>query len=79
MIAEYLQSALRRAHYELEDHVFFAEIPEFQGIVAYGSTLEDCRNQLLEILEGWLIVGIRHGHAFPILEGIDINPFIEAA
>ncbi len=77
MITEYLQAALRKAHYEMEENVFFAEIPGFQGIVASGNTLEDCRTQLLEVLEGWLIIGIRRGHLLPVLEGIDINPILE--
>ncbi|MGA0555729.1 type II toxin-antitoxin system HicB family antitoxin [Larkinella sp. VNQ87] len=77
MIGEYLQSALRKAHYELEEGTFYAEIPGFEGVIAYGDTLEACREQLLDVLEGWLIVGIRHGHKLPIVEGIDLNPALE--
>ena len=79
MIGEYIQSALRRAHYELEDGTFYAEIPGFEGVIAYSDTLETCREQLLDVLEGWLIVGIRHGHKLPVVEGIDLNPAMEMA
>jgi len=79
MIAEYIQSVLRKAHYELEDGTYYAEIPGFEGIVAYGDTLESCREQLIDVLEGWIIVGIRHGHVLPVVNEIDLNPVIETA
>ena len=79
MIAEYIQAALRHAKYELEEGVFYAEVPELSGVLAYGSTLEECRTQLIEVVEGWLIVGIRHGDVIPILDAIDLNPVVEAA
>lgn len=79
MIAEFIQAALRRANYELEEGVFYANVPELPGVLAYGSTLEECRNQLIEVIEGWLIVGIRHGDVIPVLDTIDLNPVIEAA
>ncbi|TAE23238.1 MAG: type II toxin-antitoxin system HicB family antitoxin [Cytophagales bacterium] len=79
MITEYIQQALRKAHYEVEEGMFYGEIPGFDGIVAYGDTLESCREQLIEVLEGWIIVGIRHGHALPVVDEIDLNPVVEAA
>ncbi len=65
MLTDYIQAAMHQAHYELEDGTFYGEIPGFAGIVASGHTLEACREQLQEVLEGWLIVGIRHGHFTP--------------
>ena len=79
MITEYLQSVLKKAHYEFEENTYFAEIPEFEGVLAYGNTLEECREQLLEVLEGWLIVGLRHGHFLPVVDNIDLNSVLEAA
>lgn len=65
MLTDYTQAALRQAHYELEDGTFYGEIPGFAGIVASGETLDACREQLEEVLEGWLIVGTWHGHPLP--------------
>lgn len=79
MIAEFIQAALRRANYEVEEGQFYADVPELPGVLAYGSTLEECRSQLIEVIEGWLIVGIRHGDFIPILDAIDLNPVIETA
>ena len=73
MIAEYIQGALRKAHYELEEGTYFAEIGGFDGVLASGETLEACREELIDVLEGWLIVGIRHGHVLPVVDEIDLN------
>lgn len=79
MITEYIQAMLRKAHYELEEGVYYGEIPGFEGIIAYGDSLELCREQLIEVLEGWLLIGIRHGHPLPIVDSIDLNPVVESA
>ena len=79
MLTEYIQAALRQAHYELEESTFYGEISGFAGIVASGETLEACREQLQEVLEGWLILGIRHGHPLPVVQNIALNPKLEAA
>lgn len=78
MITEYIQAALRRAKYETEDGVYYAEVPELPGVLAYGNTLEECRQQLIEVIEGWLIVGFRHGDRLPVLDAIDLNAVAEA-
>ena len=79
MITEYIQAALRRANYETEDGVYYAEVPELPGVLAYGNTLEECRQQLIEVIEGWLIVGFRHGDRLPVLDAIDLNAVVEPA
>lgn len=79
MITKYIQAALRRAKYEVEDNIYYADVPELPGVLAYGSTLEDCRQQLIEVIEGWLIVGFRHGDTLPVLDTIDLNAVTEVA
>ncbi|MEB3336580.1 MAG: hypothetical protein VKJ46_03890, partial [Leptolyngbyaceae bacterium] len=37
-------------------------------------TLEACRNQLQEALEDWILLGLRLGHYFPVLNDINLNP-----
>jgi predicted RNase H-like HicB family nuclease len=73
MLTEYIQAAMRRAHYEiLEDGTFYGEIPDFQGVYADADTLEGCREQLREVLEGWLVLGLRLGHPLPVVDGISL-------
>lgn len=73
MLTEYIRSAMRLAKYEiLSDGTFYGEIPGFQGVYANEETLEACREQLQEVLEGWIILGLRLGHALPIINGIEL-------
>ena len=69
MIAEYIQEALNRAKYELieDDEPYYGEIPELQGVYATGKTLEDCREQLKDVIEGWILLSIRQGLPIPLL------------
>lgn len=61
-----MASAMKQATYEiLSDGSFYGEIPEFQGVYANEKTLEACREQLQEVLEGWIILGLRLGHSLP--------------
>jgi predicted RNase H-like HicB family nuclease len=79
MLTEYIEKALRTAHYEImENGRYWGEIPPLQGVWAEGDTLEKCRETLREVLEDWLLVGLRRGHRIPVLEGIDLNQKAEA-
>jgi len=61
------------AKYEiLSDGTFYGEIPGFQGVYATEETLEACREQLQEILEGLIILGLRMGHTLPTVSGIKL-------
>ncbi|MBU1297531.1 MAG: molybdopterin-dependent oxidoreductase, partial [Bacteroidetes bacterium] len=47
-----IQAAMHRAVYELlPDGTFYAEIPGLQGVYANAKSLEECREQLQEVLE----------------------------
>jgi len=74
MLTNYIRTAMQKATYELlEDGTFYGEIPECQGVWANAATLEVCREDLQDALEGWIILGLRLGHTLPILDGIDLN------
>jgi len=74
MLIRYLQAAMRRAKYEiLQDGTFYGEIPDFQGVFANADNLEDCRQQLQEVLEDWLVLGLRMGHTLPIVDNISLT------
>ncbi len=53
MLSKYLQAALRQAKYEIltDDGSFYGETSEFQGVRANSATLEECREELAEVLE----------------------------
>jgi predicted RNase H-like HicB family nuclease len=57
MLTEYIDEALIRARYELvedPDEPYYGEIPELPGVWASGATLESCRSQLKDVIEGWI-------------------------
>ena len=71
MVTEYIRAAMRRATYEiLSDGTFYGEISGFQGVYANAAALETCREQLQEVLEGWIVLGLRLGHSLPVVDGI---------
>ena len=57
MLTRYITSAMHRAHYEYleNDDKYYGEIPLCKGVYATGSTLEECRDELEEVLEEWLL------------------------
>ncbi len=74
MLTEYIEKAMRRAHYELkEDGRIFATIPKCKGLWAQGKSLEECREELRSTLEDWLLLGLQLGHTLPVIDGINLN------
>lgn len=74
MLTEYIEAAMRKATYEkLEDGTYCGKIRECSGTIAFGDTLYECQIKLRSVLEGWLLVKIRHGDHLPVIEGIDLN------
>ena len=74
MLTEYIQKALEKAHYKvLEDGTWFAEIPGFQGVWANANTVEECRHELMEVLEEWLVLKIGDRDPIPEIEGVSIR------
>ena len=70
---EYLDAALSRAIYEiLPDGTPYGEIPGFRGVYANADNREDCRAELRDVLEDWLILGLEMGHPIPELPEISL-------
>ena len=67
MITQYIQAAMRKAEYEIleGDEGFYGEIPGFQGVWASAKNLEDCRDELADALETWLLFRISRGLKVP--------------
>ena len=58
MLTQYIQAAMRQAKYKIlpDDGSYYGEIPGFQGVWANAETLEDCRDELVEVLEEWIFL-----------------------
>jgi predicted RNase H-like HicB family nuclease len=64
MLTSYINAAMRKAHYE---------ILSLQGVWANAKTLEACREELREVLEEWIVLGLKMGHSIPAIDGIELN------
>lgn len=69
MIIEYIKEALDRAKYEIikDEEPYYGEVPGLQGVWATGKTLEECRQNLADVIDGWIIVRLRRGLPIPPL------------
>ena len=74
ILAEYIEAAMRDADFVIfvEDGTYYGEIYGFQGVWANADTLEECRQQLREVLEGWILLGIELGHEIPVLPSMNL-------
>lgn len=74
IINEYIDKAMVQAVYEkLDNGEFVGRIPCCQGVIAFGYTLQKCKDELLSTLEDWILVGKRLGSPLPVIEGINLN------
>jgi predicted RNase H-like HicB family nuclease len=69
MIQEYIEAALRHAHYEIikDEQPYYGEVPELQGVWATGKSLEECRQNLSEVVDGWVLVRLSRGLTIPAI------------
>ena len=75
MISEYIETALQHAKYELinDEQPYYGEVPELPGVWATGHTLEECRQNLAEVVDGWVLVRLVRGLPIPVIGGVQIN------
>ena len=74
MITRYLDRALRRAQYrEVDAGTFCATVRGLRGVIATGTSLEACRDQLSEVVEAWVLVRIARGLRIPPLDGVTVE------
>jgi predicted RNase H-like HicB family nuclease len=70
----YIESALDQADYEtLEDGSYAGSIPACPGVIAFANSLRECERDLQSVLEDWLLLGLKLGHALPVIGGINLS------
>ena len=75
MLIEYIEEAMKKAKYEIikDEEPYYGEIPELKSVWATGKTLEECRQNLKNAVEDWIIFSIRKNLPIPPLGGISVN------
>ncbi|MCC3407735.1 MAG: type II toxin-antitoxin system HicB family antitoxin [Microcoleus sp. PH2017_10_PVI_O_A] len=58
---------------KLEDNSFVGKITVCKGVIAFGSTLKECQNELRSTLEDWILLGLKLRHRLPVIDNIDLN------
>ena len=75
MLSEYLRAAMRSATFEVieDDGSFYGRIPALEGVWANAAKLEDCRTELEQVLEEWLLFRLSERLSIPEIDGIDLT------
>jgi predicted RNase H-like HicB family nuclease len=60
MLSRFIEKQLKKARYKLlKDGPYFGEVPGLRGVWAEANTLEECREELREVLEDWVFLKVR--------------------
>ena len=74
MILDYCQKAIEKAEYKkLEGGTWYAEIPGFKGVWSSGESVEECRKELITVLEEWIILKLRDKDPIPEVDGLKVE------
>jgi predicted RNase H-like HicB family nuclease len=75
MLKQYIRAAMGRAKYEIlpDDGTFYGEIPGFDGVYADAATLEQCRDELEEVLEEWILFRVSRNLQLPTVDGLELR------
>ncbi len=75
LLTAYIDAAMHNARYEIlpDEEEYIGTIDGLQGVWAHGATLESCREELQEMLEEWIVLGLKMGHPIRVLHGNDLN------
>ena len=50
-----------------DEEPYYGSVPGLQGVWAGGKTLEECRDRLADVLEGWVLIRLSRGLTIPPL------------
>ena len=73
-LRSYLERALQLAEYERdEDGVIVASVPNADGFYAQGSSIEEARTELADVIEGNVLLALQLGFTIPTLPGVEVT------
>jgi len=67
MITDYIEAALAQAKYEIieDEEPYYGEVLGLAGVWATGKTLDECRKNLAEVIDGWIVIRLKKGLSIP--------------
>ena len=71
-LEDYIEAAVGSARFERIEggSKVYAEIPGFRGVWAEGHSRQEARQELREVLKGWIELQAERGHSLPLVKGI---------
>ena len=74
MLTQYISAAMRKAKYEIlsDDGTYYGSLGGFQGVWANAKTLEECREELREVLEAWICFRVSRNLPLSVVDGIEL-------
>ena len=75
MLTSYIRAAMHKASYEIlpDDGTFYGEIAGFDGVYSNALTLEECRDELEEVLEEWVLFRVSRNLDLPTVDGLSLT------
>ncbi len=66
MLTDYIAQKMKKARFkQLADKTYFAEISGIRGVWANARTLSECKKQLQEAFEDWIVVSLKTDKKIP--------------
>ncbi len=59
-----------------DDDRYYGSIPDFQGVWANAKTLEECREELIEVLEVWKLFRVSKDLPLPVVSNLKIEAIL---
>ncbi len=81
MLIQYIQAALEHDKYEIieDEEPYYGEVPELQGVWASGKNLEECRKNLEDVIDEWIIIRLKKGLSIPPIGNLNFETTGEIA
>lgn len=74
ILTDYVTQLMAHAAYDkLDDGTYAGRISECNGVIAFGTTLRECEEDLHSTLEDWILLGIKLRHPLPVIAEINLN------
>ena len=75
MFAEYLKAVMRHAEFEVleDDGSIYGHLPVLPGAWANADTEAECRRELEEIAEEWILLAIAEHDPLPVIDGVQLR------
>jgi predicted RNase H-like HicB family nuclease len=75
LLQKYIQASLRKAKYNFDEETqsYVAVVEELPLCWGQGNTHEEAREELENVIEGWVLLSIQRGESIPPMQSVNLN------